>query len=113
MKNIGFITIVCAVFFSSCKMEKIMTVNEKVDVPAAWSQPAKSADTTNTATIQWRTFYKDSLLRNIIAEAISNNPDMEIAMQRVMRNRVELVAQKKCHCSRDSRHCWCWCSSIW
>jgi NodT family efflux transporter outer membrane factor (OMF) lipoprotein len=94
MKNIGFIAIVCSVFFSSCKMEKIMTVNEKVDVPSAWLQPAKSADTTNTAKIQWRIFYKDSLLRNIIAEAITNNPDMEIAMQRVLRNRVELVAQK-------------------
>lgn len=71
-----------------------MTVNEKVDVPSSWAQDSKSLDTTSMATIQWRTYYKDSLLCNIIAEALMNNPDMEIAMQRVMRNRVELVAQK-------------------
>lgn len=89
-----YLSVLSLVLLSSCKMERILTVNENVQLPKEWSNQFMEQDTTCIAEIPWEDYFKDTLLVSIIDEALTHNPDMEMALQRIMRNRVEVVAQR-------------------
>lgn len=42
-----------------------------------------SSDTTNIAAVHWKDFFADTILQNLIAEAIEQNPDLKIATARI------------------------------
>jgi outer membrane protein, multidrug efflux system len=94
MKRFALLLFALASFLSSCKMEKITTVSEKIDIPTAWNQTDKAIDTAEYSPLKWNAFYRDTLLQDLIHEGLSNNPDMGIALQKILHNRIEVVAQK-------------------
>lgn len=63
--------------------------------PASFGGPTDSAhraDTTSTATVNWRTFFEDSTLRALIETAVANNPEMLSTLQEVEMARNEVRA---------------------
>lgn len=77
-RSIGALGICLAV--ASCKVPAI------VNPPAAKTAPGTydgSQDTTNTALIQWREFFKDKDLVNLIDTALKNNQELMITLQEI------------------------------
>ncbi len=71
----GFLT---SLLIVSCGVPKIAVQEDKKTLPEAFD---KSKDTTNTATISWRKFFKDQDLINLIDEALKNNQELNITLQ--------------------------------
>lgn len=51
-------------------------------------------DSTNIAEIPWRSLFTDTLLQNLIEEAINNNPDLQIAVARMKKAEASLRQSK-------------------
>lgn len=66
---------------SSCKVPQIATQPAMPPVPETFG--TLPSDTTNIATLDWRTFFADSTLNGLIAEALANNLDLLTAYQRI------------------------------
>ncbi|MRX38027.1 efflux transporter outer membrane subunit [Flavobacterium sp. LC2016-23] len=65
----------------SCKAPQATTeTSNKAVVPEAYTS---SKDTTNTATIPWRDFFKDQNLVNLIDTALKNNQELLITLQEI------------------------------
>lgn len=65
----------------SCKAPQATTeTSNKAVVPEAYTS---SKDTTNTATIPWRNFFKDQNLVNLIDTALKNNQELLITLQEI------------------------------
>jgi outer membrane protein, multidrug efflux system len=63
-----------------CKVPAPMQVTENKSVPAFYNN---STDSTNTATIQWRTFFTDPNLVKLIDTALKNNQELQITLQEI------------------------------
>lgn len=83
-----------AALLSSCAMEKAITIDENIELPSTWIQKNTRPDSSIQAPLGWSQFYSDTLLRKLIHEAVVNNPDMGIAMQKIVHHRIELSAQR-------------------
>lgn len=65
---------------AGCKVPAITQRTENTSVPAYY---ANSRDTTSTATIQWRSFFSDPALQNLIDTALKNNQELMITLQEI------------------------------
>lgn len=74
---------------ASCKIPQITQRSENRNVPAAYSN---STDTTNLASVNWRTFFTDKNLANLIDTALKNNQELNMTLQEIeiARNEVRL-----------------------
>lgn len=76
--GIGILSICLAV--ASCKVPAIMPTAENKAAPESFGN---QGDTTNTSAIEWRNFFTDKNLTNLVDTALKNNPEMLITLQEV------------------------------
>ncbi|AMK77055.1 MULTISPECIES: efflux transporter outer membrane subunit [Methylomonas] len=69
--------------FSGCSLNTELSIPEK-PIPASFQD---QSDTTSIANIDWRHYFSDTLLLKLIDTAINNNPDLQIALQRIESSR--------------------------
>jgi multidrug efflux system outer membrane protein len=80
MKNIFGIYMVLLVLLSSCIAGKNYE-RPTVELPQQWNNVAPSD--TSIAGVQWRQFFKDPVLLNLIDTALRSNYDLQLAMRRI------------------------------
>ena len=81
MNNIKKITALFAfLMVASCK---VVAPVEKVEKPVLPQSYAVSKDTTNAVTIQWKDFFADKNLINLIDVGIKNNLELQITLQNI------------------------------
>jgi multidrug efflux system outer membrane protein len=87
VKLILIITIFSGIGYAGCKVPAVSQSPELKTAPGTY---AGSADTVNTADINWKSFFNDKYLTDLIDTAIVNNQDLLITLQEieVARNRV-------------------------
>lgn len=78
-KSIVIVPILVGILVVSCT-PKLSPLAATKKVPASF---ATSTDTTNTATIPWRTYFKDPNLLSLIDVALQNNQELLITLQEV------------------------------
>ncbi len=61
-----------------------------VDLPARWPDGAYGRQGTPAASIEWRSYFRDTRLQSLIAAALANNQDMRVAALRVDEARATL-----------------------
>jgi NodT family efflux transporter outer membrane factor (OMF) lipoprotein len=69
--------------FSGCSLNTELSIPEQ-PIPASFSD---KSDSTSLANIDWRQYFSDALLLKLIDTAINNNPDLQIALQRIESSR--------------------------
>ncbi|MCS6795041.1 MAG: TolC family protein [Raineya sp.] len=64
----------------------------KIDVLTNFNSAEK--DTNSVALLKWQDFFNDEYLSNLIAEALQNNRDLQIALQRIEKAKAEYLYTK-------------------
>ena len=77
--------------FTACKIPAVVEKTENKAVPAGYSN---SQDSTNSANIQWRTYFTDPYLNALIDTALKNNQELNITLQEMSITRNEIQARK-------------------
>lgn len=80
-KSIITITTLLALFLSACKVSK--DISTPTDAAPAAFRNAVSTDTASIAAIQWKNFFTDANLQNLIDSTIANNYDMQTAVKNI------------------------------
>ena len=91
LSNRSLFLLLCMVWLSSCKIPAISINEEKNTTPAIYTN---SSDTTNLASIQWKSYFKDSNLVALIDTALSNNQELNIALREIEIGKNEIMARK-------------------
>ncbi|MEO6914220.1 MAG: TolC family protein, partial [Chitinophagaceae bacterium] len=86
-----FSVLVILLAVAGCKVPAITQLSENRSVPAAF---AAGADSTNTSLIQWRSFFTDKYLVNLIDTAVKNNQEAKITFQEIEIARNEIRLRK-------------------
>ena len=76
-----YITIATLLFLSACKVSKDITA--PTDTAPKAFRDVTTTDTTNIATIEWKSFFQDENLRQLIENTITNNYDMQAALKNI------------------------------
>ncbi|MCG2613765.1 TolC family protein [Terrimonas sp. NA20] len=78
---------------ASCNIPKVIQRDENKNTPASFG--GESIDTTNSASIQWKQFFSDQNLVNLIDTALKNNQELNITLQEVeiARNEIRMKQQ--------------------
>ncbi len=84
-------TVLIAVLIVGCKSIQPVQSDRILQLPKTFES---SADTTTIADLNWKEYFDDSLLVNLIDEAIVNNYDALIAQQRIEQARASLIRAK-------------------
>jgi len=93
-KILPFILIMAFVFaFSSCKLGKEYA---RPDLNLPETIDGVTTDTASVSTIPWQSLYQDTVLQNLISQALENNKDMKIAAAKIK----EMMAAKRINFSR-------------
>jgi len=82
---------VLAVTMTACKDLKIAFKTENKYTPEAYQS---SKDSTNTASIKWKDYFKDQYLIALIDTALKNNQELNITMQEINVAKAEVRAKK-------------------
>ncbi|MBL0743139.1 efflux transporter outer membrane subunit [Chryseolinea sp. Jin1] len=91
MKSPYILSVLVASFLCSCKVAQPL-LPEAVKVPEAFGG---MPDTTKSLGYTPRTiFFKDEHLTRLIGEAVENNPDVQIALQRIEMTRASVLVRK-------------------
>ncbi|MDO6519714.1 TolC family protein [Zobellia uliginosa] len=77
--------------FSSCKSPAALQKTANTAVPESYNG---SQDSTNTATVTWREYFKDPHLRDLIDTALANNQELNIVLREIAIAKSE-VREKK------------------
>lgn len=85
-----FIASVCMIY-ASCKVPSLVQTPDHKAVPSSFDN---SKDTTNTAIIQWRQFFTDPDLVNLIDTALKNNQELNITLQEIEIAQNDIRARK-------------------
>jgi NodT family efflux transporter outer membrane factor (OMF) lipoprotein len=88
LKNFAVLFLIA--ILSSCA-PKIMQRVENTSVPEAYRE---STDTLNSAQINWREYFTDPYLNELIDTALSNNQELNILLQEVQVSQNEIKARK-------------------
>lgn len=88
-KGLGLIWLCVA--YTACKIPEVAQRTENKNVPTSFGT---STDTLNSATIQWRRFFKDPDLVNLIDTALKNNQELNITLQEIEIAKNEIRAKK-------------------
>lgn len=90
LKYLGFCMLIIS-GLSSCKtLDTNLVISEK-PLPAAYINPS---DTISIAKVNWKEYFDDPLLVQLIDTALLNNPDMSIALQKIEIARAGVKAAK-------------------
>lgn len=76
--GIGLLSICLAI--GSCKVPAIVEAKENRSVPESYNN---STDSTNMSAIQWRQFFTDKNLADLIDTALKNNQELKITLQEI------------------------------
>jgi outer membrane protein, multidrug efflux system len=92
MNNIlkTYLPILTLTVLASCKVSKDIPLPQ-APLPATFRN-AESTDTAGIAAIQWKTFFTDAALQNLIDSAITKNYDMQVALKNI--EAAQLVAKQ-------------------
>jgi len=86
--------IICiSLVYAACKIPSIANKKENRSVPARYNF-SNPQDTTNTANVNWRTFFNDPYLNALIDTALKNNQELNIMMQEIQISKNEIRARK-------------------
>lgn len=88
-KGLGLV-LICAAY-TACKLPEVTQRAENKNVPVSFSG---SQDTVSTAGIQWRNFFTDPNLINLIDTALKNNQELNITLQDIQIAKNEIKAKK-------------------
>lgn len=92
-RNIKYAGLSCVLLcLIGCKAPSVVQKDENKNVPAVYANA--SADTTNTGKVQWRSYFKDENLKNLIDVALQNNKELNITLQEIQIARSEVRARK-------------------
>ncbi len=80
-----------ALTYAACKVPVLTGKTENKTLPAAY---ANTQDTTNPASIQWRSYFTDPHLAALIDTALKNNQELNITLQEIEIARNEIQARK-------------------
>lgn len=80
-RSIYYLLIAIIFVTAGCKAYQPVVTPVLKNVPDSFA--IQTTDTTSIADVQWRSFFADSLLVALIDTALLNNPDLQIAMQRI------------------------------
>ena len=80
------------ILFSACQ-KAFMPVKEKMPVSLA-EKFTESSDTNTIASLTWKEFFQDDNLENLIEIAIANNRDLQIALQRIEKAKLDFLVSK-------------------
>ena len=86
-----YILILGFVWLGSCKIPAITSKQENTSTPASYMDGKDSA---NSATIKWRSYFKDPYLIALIDTALNNNQELNITMQEIAMSKNEVMARK-------------------
>ena len=78
-------------FLSSCSIPKVEQREANESVPENFSN---SLDTNNSAKTNWREFFTDPYLTNLIDSALVNNQELNIMMKEIMISSNEVMARR-------------------
>lgn len=76
---------------AGCKIPSITQRTENRSVPASYGN---TGDSTNTAAVEWRNFFTDENLANLIDTALKNNQELQITLQEIEIARNEIRIRK-------------------
>ncbi|UOU99985.1 efflux transporter outer membrane subunit [Chryseobacterium daecheongense] len=91
IKNI-FLTLILAVASVSC-VSKLAYTEPEVQLPEKFQYTA-TADTASVANLEWKEFFNDPILRDLIEKGIKNNYDLQIALKQVASSQEKLKQAK-------------------
>lgn len=83
-------TFVCtAIIYTGCKAPALVQIPQAKTAPASFGG---NTDTTSSASIQWKQFFKDKYLISLIDTALKNNQELSITLQEIeiARNEVRI-----------------------
>lgn len=78
-------------WLSACKIPAINSKTENKAVPASFQE---STDSSNSATIPWRTYFNDPYLTALIDTALRNNQELNIVLREIEMSNNEVMARK-------------------
>ena len=86
-----YILLLGFVWLGSCKIPAITGKQENTATPASY---VDGKDSTNSATIKWKSYFKDPYLIALIDTALNNNQELNITMQEIEISKNEVMARK-------------------
>lgn len=87
-----FLTLILAVASVSC-VSKLAYTEPEVQLPEKFQYTA-TADTASVANLEWKEFFNDPILRDLIEKGIKNNYDLQIALKQVAASQEKLKQAK-------------------
>lgn len=82
MKNLNiYIVFTAFLVLTGCKVSKDVEVQP--ELPEAYRNAVVTADTLTIADVEWKTFFPDAALQDLIGKAISGNYDLQIAIKNI------------------------------
>lgn len=76
---------------ASCKITELPVKTEDKSLPAYYGA---AKDSTNTAAVNWRTYFSDPYLVELIDTALQSNQELNIALREIEMSRNEIMARK-------------------
>jgi outer membrane protein TolC len=78
--NKNYIALAICIMVVGCKAPSAVESAAKTVVPEAFST---NTDTTTIASMQWRNFFTNKNLQNLIDTALQNNQELQITLQEI------------------------------
>ena len=79
-RNIIAAVICSSIFYTSCKVPSLVATPSQKTPPSSYTN---SLDTVNSGNIQWRKFFTDKYLVNLIDTALQNNQELLTTLQEI------------------------------
>lgn len=92
MRFIIYASFILLTGIAGCKVAQPVQLPEARPLPPSFG--VNQTDSTGIGDLTWRQFFKDQLLQQLIDTALHNNPDMQIAMQRIETANAMLLGAK-------------------
>lgn len=80
-KNIIIAAVCSSILYAGCKAPALMQLPEAKTAPSSFANNKDSNN--NSATVQWKQFFADKYLSNLIDTALKNNQELEITLQEI------------------------------
>ncbi|MEZ4773265.1 MAG: TolC family protein [Bacteroidia bacterium] len=91
-KIIQYLALACILFvFQACSIPALVEKTENRALPGNYRN---SQDTTNSAKVDWRDYFTDAYLYDLIETALKNNQELNIVQQEINISQNEVMARK-------------------
>ncbi len=87
---IPHIAIIAILGIFSCKPVEVLRTDSLLPMPDAFA--SATADTANSAALNWREYFNDPYLEGLIDTALANNLDLKMAVQRIEASKAGILA---------------------